>query len=52
MIWTNKTFGSGSSFGTLYFKNLVGLAPKKVTDGGINGTGLTDNRNGTKSLQY
>jgi cyanophycinase len=31
---------------------LVGLAPKKVSDGGVNGTGLDDVRNGTKSLQY
>jgi cyanophycinase len=52
MIWTNQTFGGGSSFGTLYFKNLVGLAPKQVSDGGVNGTALFDNRNGTKSLQY
>jgi cyanophycinase-like exopeptidase len=28
------------------------LAPKKISDGGINGTGLSDLRNGTKSLQY
>lgn len=52
MVWANQTFGGGASFGTLYFKNSVGLAPKKVTDGGVNGTGLADTRNGTKSLQY
>jgi cyanophycinase len=52
MVWANQTFGSGASFGALYFKNLVGLAPKKVSDGGVNGTGLSDDRNGTKSLQY
>jgi cyanophycinase len=52
MVWTNQTFGSGASFGTLYFKNSVGLAQKKVSDGGVNGTGLADDRNGTKSLQY
>lgn len=52
MVWANQTFGGGGSFGALYFKNSVGLAPKKVTDGGVNGTGLYDDRNGTKSLQY
>jgi cyanophycinase-like exopeptidase len=28
------------------------LAQKKITDGGVNGSGLADVRNGTKSLQY
>jgi len=27
-----------------------GLAQKKISDGGVNGTGLTDVRNGTKCL--
>jgi cyanophycinase-like exopeptidase len=52
MVWTAQTFGGGSSFGLLYFKNSVGLAPKRVVDGGVNGTGLLDDRNGTRSLQY
>lgn len=52
MIWANITFGEGSSFGALYFKNSVGLASKKVSDGAVNGTGLKDIRNGTRSLQY
>lgn len=52
MVWAKQTFGSGASFGILYFKNSIGLAPKKVTDGAVNGTGLADDRNGTKSLQY
>jgi cyanophycinase len=52
MVWTNQTFGSGSSFGTLYFKNVVGLAPKRIVDGAVGGTGLADDRNGTRSLQY
>jgi cyanophycinase len=52
MIWGNMTFGSGCSFGAWYFHNSVGLAPKKITDGAVNGSGLADIRNGTKSLQY
>ncbi|CAM6003341.1 unnamed protein product [Sphagnum balticum] len=52
MIWGEQTFGDGSAFGTLYFRNSIGLAPKNVTDADINGTGLADVRNGTKSLQY
>ena len=50
MVWSAFTYGGGDSFGTLYFRNSVGLAPKKVSDG--NGEGLVDTRNGTKSLQY
>jgi cyanophycinase len=52
MIWTKFTYGQGSSFGILYFKNSADLAPKKIIDGGVNGSGLTDTRNGTTSLQY
>lgn len=48
MIWSAYTYGGGDSFGTLYFRNLVGLAPKKVGDS----EGLADTRNGTNSLQY
>jgi hypothetical protein len=33
MVWGPNTFGGGSSFGALYFKNSIGLAPKSVTDG-------------------
>ena len=52
MIWGPWTAGGGSSFGILYFKNSVGLAPKKVTDGAVGGTGFFDTRNGTHGLQY
>lgn len=46
------TYGSGLTYGHLYFAAKVGLAPKKVSDGDINGTHLDDTRNGTKGLQY
>lgn len=46
------TYGSGCSFGAWYFHNSAGLAPKKITDGAVNGSGLADTRNGTKTLQY
>jgi len=52
MIWGKLTYGGGSSFGALYFKNTVGLAPKKVTDCDMGGSCLADTRNGTKGLQY
>lgn len=52
MIMCSPIYGSGISYGHLYFAAKVGLAPKKVSDGGVNGTGTDDNRNGTKSLQY
>lgn len=52
MALSSPTYGGGSSFGQLYFANSVGLAPKSVTDGGVNGTGLSDVRNGTKGIQY
>jgi cyanophycinase-like exopeptidase len=52
MIWSDPAYGGGSSFGHLYFSQLVGLAPKKISDGAVNGTGLHDVRNGTKGLQY
>lgn len=51
MIMPKYTFGEGSSLGLWYFHNSKGLAPKKVEDGGVNGTGLLDYRNGTNSLQ-
>ncbi len=50
-IQSVKTYGEGSAFGILYFKNSVGLAQKKIADGGVNGTGLEDVRNGTDCLQ-
>lgn len=28
MIWSNPAYGGGSSYGHLYFSDLVGLAPK------------------------
>ncbi len=52
MIWDTMTFGGGDSYGTLYFENQIGLAPKVVKDGAVGGTGLADTRNGTRSLQY
>lgn len=42
------SYGGGSSFGILYFSNLVGLAPNSIVDG----NGLDDARNGTDCLQY
>ena len=36
----------------MYFENSVGLGQKKVEDGGVNGTGFKDTRNGTRGLQY
>lgn len=32
MIWSAQTYGGGDSFGSLYFRNSIGLAQKKVTD--------------------
>lgn len=52
MIWSNPAYGGGSSLGHLYFSQLVGLAPKKIADGAVGGTGLHDVRNGTSGLQY
>lgn len=52
MIMCNPTYGSGMSYGHLYFSVKAGLAIKQVSDGGVNGTGLEDTRNGTKGLQY
>lgn len=49
-MWANQTFGQGSSFGILHYSKSYGLAPKKISDGGVNGTGLLDIRNGTNSL--
>lgn len=52
MVMCSPLYGSGISYGHLYFAAKVGLAPKKVADGGVNGTTLSDVRNGTKGLQY
>ncbi len=52
MIWSNPAYGGGSPFGHLYFSQSVGLAPKKISDGAVGGTGLDDVRNGTSGLQY
>lgn len=52
MIMCNPIYGSGGSYGHLYFANKIGLAQKRVSDGGVNGTGLADTRNGTKGIQY
>lgn len=47
-IQTPVIYGGGSSFGILYFSNLVGLAPNSIASG----NGLNDVRNGTDCLQY
>jgi cyanophycinase len=52
MIMCSPTYGGGLTYGHLYFAAKVGLAPKQVADGGVNGTHLDDVRNGTKGLQY
>ena len=52
MIWGPQTVGGGSSFGILYFKNTIGLAPKKITDAEVGGSGFDDVRNGSHGLQY
>lgn len=52
MIWSNPAYGGGSSFGHIYFSRSAGLAPKKISDGEVGGTGLHDVRNGTSGLQY
>lgn len=52
MVWGAQAAGGGDSFGVLYFENSVGIAPKKVTDADMGGSGFDDLRNGTKSLQY
>lgn len=52
MIYMREIYGYGISYGVLYFSRLVGLAPKKVVDVGINGTNLSDIRNGTDCIQY
>lgn len=45
-------YGGGITYGHLYFAAQVGLAQKNVSDGGVNGTGLADTRNGTSGLRY
>lgn len=52
MIMCSPIYGNGITYGHLYFANKVGLARKNVSDGGVNGTGLSDTRNGTSGLQY
>lgn len=49
---SDPMYGGGISYGHLYFSFSVGLAPKKVSDGGVGGSGLSDDRNGTKGLEY
>jgi cyanophycinase len=51
MVWDTYTYGDGTAFGVLYYRNSLGFAPKKVADGEIGGSGLNDNRTGTSSLQ-
>lgn len=45
-------YGNGLSYGHLYFAASIGLAQKNVTDGGVNGSGTADTRNGSSGLQY
>lgn len=52
MIMCSPIYGNGITYGHLYFANKVGLAAKNVSDGRVNGTGLSDTRNGTSGLQY
>lgn len=52
MIMCSPIYGGGITYGHLYFAAKAGLAQKKVIDGGVNGSGLSDTRNGTKGIQY
>ena len=52
MIYDRNTYGSGSSYGVLYFSRSVGLAPKTVADAGVDGSDLSDDRNGSDCLQF
>jgi cyanophycinase len=52
MAMCSPIYGDGNSYGHLYFAASVGLAPKSVADGGVNGSGTQDTRNGTDGLQY
>ena len=52
MMWGPMTVGGGDSFGTLYFENSKGLAPKQIKDADMGGSGLSDDRDGNKSLQH
>ena len=52
MVMCNPLYGGGISYGHLYFSTRVGLAPKNISDGGINGSSIEDVRNGTKGIQY
>jgi hypothetical protein len=47
MIYDDNTYGYGSPYGVIYFANSVGLASKTIPDAGINGSNLSDVRNGT-----
>jgi cyanophycinase len=52
MAMCSPIYGDGNSYGHLYFAGSIGLANKNISDGGINGTGTSDTRNGTSGLQY
>lgn len=52
MIWDTQTFGEGNAFGVLYFMKSIGLAPKKLSDAEVGGSGFLDDRKGNNSLQY
>ena len=52
MIYDTNTYGYGSPYGVIYFANAYGLAPKTIVDASVNGTNLSDMRNGSDCLQY
>jgi hypothetical protein len=47
MIYDQSTYGYGSPYGVIYFANSKGLAQKTIPDANVNGTNLSDMRNGT-----
>lgn len=52
MIYDENTYGYGSPYGVIYFANSVGLAAKTITDASVNGSNLSDLRNGTDCIEY
>lgn len=52
MTYDENTYGYGSPYGVIYFANSVGLASKTIPDASVNGTNLSDMRNGTNCTEY
>jgi len=52
MIYSDQTYGYGTSYGALFFSNSYGLAQKQITDADVGGTALFDIRNGTDCNLY